>query len=288
MTRITAAVGAARQNRPADVMTVQALLNRNMIFLTPLAPLEVDGRFGPATEEMIKVFQNRVLKMEPPDGIVSPNGPTLRALSSHAGPLAQDPTPHRRPSDSGVLTEAQFVEAARTLGCETAAVKAVVATELGVRKAFDSNGRPTILFERHYFSRLTGRKFDKSDPDISNPTPGGYGGFSEQYPKLERAKKLDKSAALQSASWGAFQIMGANYHRAGFASVDDFVRAMSASLQDQVDAFVTFIKNDSHLLNALRNRDWTMFAKTYNGPGYAANKYDTKMEQNYHQLVSRM
>lgn len=34
--------------------------------------------------------------------------------------------------------------------------------------------RPTILFERHIFSKQTGGKFDAQHPDISNRTPGGY------------------------------------------------------------------------------------------------------------------
>ena len=38
---------------------------------------------------------------------------------------------------------------AARLGCETAAVKAVVETEVAIRGPYDSQGRPTILFERH-------------------------------------------------------------------------------------------------------------------------------------------
>ncbi|MDD4881534.1 MAG: N-acetylmuramidase domain-containing protein [Gallionellaceae bacterium] len=70
------------------------------------------------------------------------------------------------------------------------------------------------MYERHYFHRLTNGKYSKKHPDISNSLSGGYGKFSAQYGKLERAFNLDPEAALKSASWGRFQIMGNNHQAA--------------------------------------------------------------------------
>lgn len=285
MVQISAAVGPGRPNKSGDVKTVQALLNRNILFLTPLRPLEIKGEFDRNTELAIRTFQERVVKMQRTDGIVGPNGPTLKALNAQAGTLPQNTTQTKAEAGLASLSEEQLVEAARALKCETAAVKAVVKTELGVRTAFDEQGRPTILYERHYFHRLTGGKYSKDHPDISNAVAGGYGKFSEQYPKLEKAMKLDKAAALKSASWGAFQIMGDNHVSAGFATVDEFVAAMKTSVKRQADAFVAFVKNDSVLTTALRDKSWAAFAKRYNGPGYAANAYDAKMKANYDSFV---
>jgi hypothetical protein len=284
MAELAAAVGRNQPNHPGDVMTVQSLLNRNIVFLIPLKPLAVDGRFGPATEAMIRTYQTRVLGQQTADGVVHPTGATIRALSGHAAPPRRAST--AKSGGIGGISEEEFVEAARALGCETAAVKAVVATELGVRNAFDELHRPTILFERHYFYKLTNGKFATSHPDICSSQAGAYGKFSEQYPKLERAMKLDKSAALRSASWGAFQIMGDNFRQAGFASVEDFVAAMKESVEKQVAAFISFVKNSATLSRAIRQKDWTTFARTYNGPGYAANQYDVKMKQNYEKFLS--
>jgi len=62
--------------------------------------------------------------------------------------------------------------------------------------------RPKILFERHVFHRLTGGRFDADDPDVSQPSQGGYGpGGAYQYDRLAAAIQLDRIAALQSASW---------------------------------------------------------------------------------------
>jgi peptidoglycan hydrolase-like protein with peptidoglycan-binding domain len=53
---------------------------------------------------------------------------------------------------------------------------------------------------------------------------------------------------------------------------------MAASEGDQLDAMVGFIAHHG-LDQPLRRADWASFARGYNGPGYAANAYDTKLEE---------
>ena len=178
------------------------------------------------------------------------------------------------------LTERDFEEAAASLEIEIAMIKAVAQVE-SPRGPFDHMGRPEILFERHYFHRRTSGKYDKAHPDISNSAGGGYGKYSAQYGKLERAYALDRDAALRSASWGRFQIMGNNFAAAGFTSPAAFVLAMTKSEADHLKAFVNFVKADKNMLAALRKRDWAGFAKRYNGAGYKKNQYDTKLADAY-------
>ncbi len=142
--------------------------------------------------------------------------------------------------------------------------------------------RPPILFERHVFHRLTGGAHD--DGDISAPTPGGYGpAGTHQYDRLLRAAALDRDAALRSASWGLGQIMGENFSVAGFASVEDMVAAMCQSEDQQLRAFVACLKAN-HLDAPLRDRDWSAFARRYNGPTFATNQYDTKLAAAFERL----
>src|SRR5262244_3790371 len=90
--------------------------------------------------------------------------------------------------------------------------------------------RPLILFERHIFSRETVARFDDAHPDLSNPSPGGYGsGGAAQYERLARAIQLDRRAALRSASWGLGQVMGFNALSAGFVDVEEMTKKMVAS-----------------------------------------------------------
>jgi len=297
---IVAPVGPQRPNRAADVRTVQMLLNRTGS--SGSTPLKVDGVFGPRTADAITRYQTQSLRLGRPDGVVDPNGPTLNTLGrDHRGnttptrPVPRQPARAPAPAapsrtapatapqgiGPGGLSEATYVDMAARLQCETAAIKAVVETEVAIRGAFDGDGRPTILYERHKFSKHTGGRYDRSDPELSNPVGGGYGRFSEQYPKLERAMKLNSSAALKSASWGAFQILGENHVQAGHATVEAFVAAMKSGILAQAEAFVAFVLANRTLLTALRARNWSTFARIYNGPAYKKFAYDDKMRSNY-------
>lgn len=184
------------------------------------------------------------------------------------------------------ISEDDYAEAAKTLKVEVEAIKAVALVETK-GSAFNKDGHPTILFERHYFHRFTGGKYDKTHPDLSNASAGGYGKFSAQYPKLERAYKLDPEAALKSASWGRFQIMGSNHVASGHGTVRQFVQSQMAAEINHLRAFVALVNSDNNLLNALRKKDWAKFAKGYNGPGYKKNDYDTKMKETYEGLLSK-
>ena len=178
------------------------------------------------------------------------------------------------------LSEEDYAAAAKDLGVDVATIKAVADVETS-GSAFDTMGRPRILFERHYFHRLTAGRYDKRHARISAATAGGYGKFSAQYAKLEEAYALDPDAALSSASWGRFQIMGSNHRAAGYASVRLFVEALSRSEAAHLRAFVAFVGNDKTMAKALRDKEWAAFAKAYNGKGYKKNLYDDKLKAAY-------
>jgi N-acetylmuramidase len=185
------------------------------------------------------------------------------------------------------VSDDDYRAAATTLGVEVEAIKAISQVETK-QAAFDNIGRPTLLFERHYFHRFTSGQYDASHPMISNPASAGageYGPFSCQYRKLEEAYSLDRDAALSSASWGRFQIMGANYHRAGFSTVGTFILAITRSEAAHLTTFVSYVLSHSSMLEALRKKDWVGFAKRFNGPGYQKNDYDRLMQRAYDRLV---
>ncbi len=142
---------------------------------------------------------------------------------------------------------------------------------------FQPNRRPFILFERHIFSKRTNRVFDAQHSDISNPEAGGYGaGGDHQYDRLKRAIALNRTAALESASWGIGQVMGFNAQIAGFSNVDDMIAKMMISETEQLRGMAGFIIHNG-LDKALQRRDWTAFARGYNGANFAINKYDTRL-----------
>lgn len=182
---------------------------------------------------------------------------------------------------SKTLSEADYQRAADMLGVELAAIKAVVEVEAS-GAGFFSDGRPKILFERHWFWKLTPQPVSRTRPDLSNSKPGGYIGGPSEWDRLNDAIKFDRSAALKSASWGLGQVMGFNHELVGYKDVEDFVREMHESEGKQLDAMMNFIrKNDLHL--ALRRHDWAKFARGYNGPS-GVGVYDPKIAAAYRRL----
>ncbi|OOC13100.1 peptidoglycan-binding protein [Dickeya dadantii] len=279
--RIAFPVGNGQINRVEDVKTVQQLLNSRSN-----GTLSVDGIVGTRTQAAIIHFQRQIVRMGTPDGIVSPHGPTLRKLNHlHIRrPATSQPSFSANSGDS--VSEELYLNAARELNCEVAAIKAIVMTETALNSAFISPGKPKILYERHYFHRLTQGIYDRSHPDISGSRYTSYGLESQQYERLETAMILDRRAAWMSASWGAFQIMGENYRTAGFDDIESFVSAMR-SIDGQVFAFINHVKNTPILLSALRHKDWVKFARSYNGVSYAEKHYDVKIANNYQRLTNR-
>jgi hypothetical protein len=181
------------------------------------------------------------------------------------------------------LTSEDYEAAAKRLGCDVAAIRAVSDVESGPSGAFYEPGEPTFLFEPHIFSKYTQRKYDRTHPALSYPSwrPGGYPKtVAQRKAQRDAAAALDRDAAWKATSWGRFQICGFNHDACGFPTVEAFVQAHEQSEQAQLDAFVTFLKRQG-LDAPLRRHEWALFARKYNGPGYARNKYDTKLARAY-------
>lgn len=188
------------------------------------------------------------------------------------------------------LTEEDFALVAKLLDVEVAALKAVQKVETGGRGGFFAPGKPAILFEGHIFwsqlkkKGIDPQKYVAGNEHILYPKweKGHYKGGVGEYDRLEQARKIDKEAADASASWGMFQIMGFNYAACGESNVQGFVRSMMESECKQLILSGRFIKQ-AGMLSALQSKNWAEFAKKYNGPAYAQNKYDEKLAEAYKQ-----
>jgi len=162
-----------------------------------------------------------------------------------------------------------------TLGVSESEVWAVLAVETH-GFGFLKDRRPQILFERHIFHKLTKGTHDTGHEDISNAKPGGYVGGVGEFPRLEKAMKLNRESALQSVSWGIGQVMGFNYKVAGFDSIDAMVADMVKDENLQLRAMANFIKGNG-LAGALQRKNWVSFARGYNGADFKKNDYDMRL-----------
>ena len=182
-----------------------------------------------------------------------------------------------------------FILCAHKIGCELNSLKAIKYVESGNTPAFISSNTPSILFEGHVFwrqlveNKINPLKYVKGNEDIlyKSWTTKWYLGGINEYKRLNKAIKINKDAALKSASWGMFQILGANYKQCGCSSIDDFVSKMKTSEGLQLNLFTNFILSNSKLRQSLVQNNWSVFASIYNGPSYKQNNYDVKLESAY-------
>lgn len=166
-------------------------------------------------------------------------------------------------------------------------VQAFAQVESGGRKDLP-DGRPQILFEAHWFSKFTGGQYDQSHPNISSPywNRSLYVGGVGEYKRLDEAIKLNKVAALKSASWGVFQIMGFNYNRCDFPDVVSFVEFIKGPDDNDMEAFSEFVESDKRLLAAVREEDFETCAELYNGTGQVP-KYSKELRESYDYFVAK-
>jgi len=145
---------------------------------------------------------------------------------------------------------------------------------------FDSAGRPKMLFEPHIFwaELAPHRREAAAGQGLAYPKWGTRPYPKDSYPRLELALRIDRPAALRSASWGLGQILGRNARAAGYADAETMVAAFCDAEAAHLRAMITFIQTE-HLDDDLRRHDWSGFARGYNGAGYAAHGYHTRLAE---------
>ena len=191
---------------------------------------------------------------------------------------------------------------AERLGIEPEAGVAVMSVESG--GAAFVQGRMVIRFENHVFfdrwgkanpavfaehfrysaaARWKGHEFRAGAADAWKSFHGKQSGEWEVF---ELAQGLDRRAARMSISMGLPQVMGFNFAALGYASVDEMFDAFAdpatgerAQVVGMFD-FVRGAKGTSPMLDALRGKDWTGFARRYNGSGQA-EAYGSRLKAAY-------
>lgn len=192
------------------------------------------------------------------------------------------------------ITEQQFFNASKIIGCKISAIKAVYEIEAAGR-GYLADGRVKILFEGHRFWRQLSKvgnvpdkelaKQSKAHPNVLYKTwdKTQYKGGSAEWDRMSEAMALcselnvSPTIALDSASFGSFQIMGSNAELCGYANSHEMLAAYNTKGEaEQLDSFCRFVKS-TKLDDELRDKNWAAFAKGYNGTQYKLNSYDTKL-----------
>jgi hypothetical protein len=263
--KISASVGKGGENEKQDVLLVKRLLSK---FGYKLA---LNGEADAALNTAIGKFQNDYVPGTKGDQRIDPVGQTWNTLIGIG------------------RVKGTLDELAKQYDLEPAVILAIQSVESG-NNGYLPDGRPKILFEGHVFWRMlkaAGKNpadYVKGNEDIlfEKSDRSKYTRGASEYARLEKAEKIDHVAALKSASWGEFQIMGFNHKTVGYPDVDSFVEGISQPGAGQIRAVLTFMDNNK-LLPLVRgpNKQWAKFAAAYNGAGYKKNQYDVKLQKAY-------
>lgn len=244
--------------------------------------LPATGYFGEMTDSAVRSFQKKNNLVV--DGEAGVKTWTLLMGQAHPADTLGDK----------FLSEHDLQDFAHRYGVELPAIKAVNEVESS-GKGFLVDGRPKILFEGHIFwKELTARGIDpktisnasNSEVLYKNWTRVHYLSGAKEYDRLEKAATIIpdprvREAALASASWGSYQIMGFHAVKLGYSSVGEFVEEMKKHERNQLEAFGKYISTFGCLVH-LKNKNWVKFAKCYNGPAFVKNKYDEKLAKAYY------
>lgn len=198
---------------------------------------------------------------------------------------------------SQTLIDALVAEATKE-GLEPAAALALVEVETG-GVTFEQDGRtPQSLYERHIAWRQAGKVSAKlrsafalaglAIPKWSRSTQYKDEGTSaKRLALIAKARAINEEVANQSASWGVGQTMGFLYPELGFDSACAMVDHMTGNLAGQIECMFRELKN-KHLIEPLNKHEWAVVARGYNGAGYAANRYDTRLADAYKRWVRKL
>ena len=179
------------------------------------------------------------------------------------------------------LEDRDFLTFKRALDVDEDTIRAFLEVE-AAGSGFDSAGRPKMLFEPHVFYRNLSvpERTQAVEQGLAYKRWGQDSYPSDSYPRLLKAMLIDETAALRSASWGIGQVLGENHVSVGYRTPQQMVLAAMQSEEDQVHMMLDFIVANS-IDDDLRARRWDVVARIYNGPGYAAHGYHTRLAAAY-------
>lgn len=263
-----------------------SILLQKALLETVRPDIVVDGYAGKNTLEAFKTFA-LAHNITPPDGFT---GEAFDIISKYV--------------DDRFVRDEDYAKAAAILGCKQSHIRAISDVEAR-GNGFLAAGRVKMLFERHKFYKYLGIALNDTEyrktmninipltvsgtdalemiasknPDICNPKAGGYLGDLREHDKLEKASAFDYNAAVMSASYGMYQIMGFNHAYCGYKNAVDMFVDFSKSEKNQFMGFINFIKNNPAIHKALVAGDWLGFARGYNGKAFATNDYNNKVER---------
>lgn len=169
---------------------------------------------------------------------------------------------------------------------EPAVLLAFISVETGGQGFDKRTGKILIQFEPAWFKR--------NEPYA----PSGIWSVNKverqekEWVAFNDAWKINPHAAMLSTSIGLGQIMGFNYRRIGYKSVDEMWDDAKNGIDRQLFQIIKFIDSDIKLISAVKAHDWDRIATLYNGASYkelakkiGRETYDISLKKAYESFI---
>jgi hypothetical protein len=140
-------------------------------------------------------------------------------------------------------------------------MRALVEAEAVGRTGFGIAGLPTMKFEPAVFSRLTGGRYDHSNPDISYPDADERrlpASPALRWRQLAKAYVINNDAALKATAWGMFGLCGEQHEQYGFASAAAMAAGLAEAEERQLAALEEWLRRH-RAVALLKAKDWAAY-----------------------------
>lgn len=178
------------------------------------------------------------------------------------------------------ITDQQIADLACANGLEYAALKAFISVESGGIGFDPKTGKIIIQFEPHIFRKYATYS-NLRDALWYIVNSNRVEGQVNEWKAFNAAFRIDAKSALLSTSIGLMQVMGFNFGKCGYGSVNDMWDDFKKGEYEQVKGAVNFIKATPKLYAGLKKKDFAQVAYYYNGANYGLGKYDIKLQAAY-------
>lgn len=191
------------------------------------------------------------------------------------------------PQDESNLATTLIDNFSRLFKVDSKVVRAVISAESRT-SPFDENGRMIIRFENHIFRNILqndavySKNFQNGQPAHTNHLwrenensewIAFHGNQDKEWKVFQSAYNINSNAALQSISMGMGQVMGFNYDLLGYNSPQQMFDEFKKGEVQQIIGFFGYIINKVGMLDAIKNKDWNLIGKLYNGSESAGAIY---------------
>jgi len=214
----------------------------------------------------------------------SPEKETIEDKKVDGNEKIRSPLPRARSKPGDEPTAAQQ-KAANDLGLDVKVVQAIEAVESG--------GKPcAVRFEPHVFHRkakAAGKAHLNSQIPFTRNSSVPFSRVRAETNEaaLNHAMTVHPTFALESTSFGLYQVMGSGFPRSSSDPKGELARFRADCSNVSYELLAGWFRKsyNKSALQAAKDRDWRKLASKYNGPANV-DKYAPRLESEYRALAS--